>query len=330
MCSLADELTNSLQTFQKSGNPAIAQNAAQYLTMMGQATAGLNQVKDSVSKVVSMRQFLEGDRLAIESRLPRGSLNQQSKSSLDKVTEGWNTVNSMLTRRDEEFKKLAILAEDTTRVREELSRYGGDANLNSIYISGFAPVVEILHTMEKERDTQMLYLNELKSKVEIFSKVREEDEVIRERQMIFEQLSEALKAFESAQQFLNEGITFYTHMESSVKKLESQQSQSQSQSQYQYTQYTQPQYTQPTQSQYQPTQTQYQPAQTQYYQPQYYQPQYPQVQYAQLPLPYPNQQPTPIGPNVSANTQITNWCEHCKTPNVKGEIRCIGCGHLLS
>ena len=190
MRALAKQLSDSLQAFQASGNPSVAQSAASYLSMLSQATTGLSKVEESFAKVMSMRQYLEGDRAAIESRLPRGDLNQLSKSALQRVQEGVDKVNSILADRDEKIKELGIMVEDVNGVREELTRYGPNGNMNSIYISGFAPVAEKLRALEGSEETQTFHLTDLKDRIRNFSNMRDQDEVIKERQMIFEQLSE--------------------------------------------------------------------------------------------------------------------------------------------
>ena len=356
MKAMAEQIRSSLQTLQQCAIPAIVQRATDMTNKLNQATSGMSAVEQSLANVSAIRQYLEGDRATIEARLPRGELSASTNAVLAEVRKSVQEVERILAERENKMKSLSSLANDVSKVRDELTRQGAGADERSIFAHGFAPIAERLREMHLDAEVQEGYMDRLQNVMESFNTARANDPVITQRQQVFEEISKVMESYKETQQYIQEGMTFYNTlkditegMEKEVRQLQNQRpptaaptapptaaptaaptvpptvppSQLYGTSVYGY---------QPP-AQYQPP---YQPPmqyQSQYQPPAPYQPPYqPPMQYQYQPQPgYASQyqyQPQPPAMNQQFPAGGKN-CKNCGVQNIAKAVFCAACGRSL-
>lgn len=356
MNAMAEQIRTSLQTLQQCAIPAIAQRATGLMNTLNQATSGMSAVDKSLANVSSIRQYLEGDRTAIEARLPRGELSASTNAVLTEVRKSVQEVERILAERENKMSSLSSLANDVSKVRDELIRQGASADERSIFAHGFAPIAEKLREMQLDAEVQEGYMDRLQNVMESFTTARANDPVITQRQQIFEEISKAMESYKEAQRYVQEGMTFYNKLKDLTEGTEKEARQLQSQcpptapapapaaptaapsqlpgaSVYGYQPPAQPQYQYQHPTQYQPP---YQPPaqyQSPYQPPAQYQPPYqPPMQYQYQPQHgyAPQYQYQPQHPAMTQQFPAGGKsCKNCGVQNIATAAFCAACGRSL-
>ena len=338
-----------LQTLQGQTSSSLYQQALQYKQCLESARSGEQHVEEAMTQVQKVKTLLGESREQIDAALPRGSLSEACRQSLEDVKKAASDIDAVLAERTRRVEEITAMAQDETNVRNELISEGNNVDERGVFMRGFSPVSEKLRELKLSTECQDSYVSALAAKMQQFTIACQNDEVMKKRQALFEDLGSALDGYRNANAFLQEGLGFFRTMDQRSQELfqscqsmgfsmsmPSAPSQPQMSSPQQMSPPQHPPY-QPSQSSYPPQQSSYQPPyvppQSQSYQQPYQPPYQPYVPPQQQPYqsyqqPYqpPYQQQSYAGYSQQPGGKI---CPTCGCQNYPNATTCTTCNRRL-
>ena len=257
-----------LQTLQGQTNSSVYEQAVQYKKWLESARSGEQRVAEAMTQVQKMKVLLGESREQIDAALPRGTLSEACRRSLEDVKKAASDIDAVLAERSRRIEEISTMAQDETSVRNELISEGASVDERGVFMHAFLPVAEKLREMKVSTECQDSYVSALAEKMQQFTIACQNDEVMKKRQALFEDLGNALDGYQNANAFLQEGLgVFHTMDQQSQALFKTCQSMGFAMS-IPPMQPSQPSSQQPSQSSQQPSQQPSQPSQPQSYQPQ--------------------------------------------------------------